>query len=41
VIPHHYDLFKFNTADVREFEREANEIAQPLYNLRIGEKTIR
>jgi L-ascorbate metabolism protein UlaG (beta-lactamase superfamily) len=40
VIPHHYDLFKFNTADVKEFERGANEIKQPYYVLKLGAKLI-
>jgi L-ascorbate metabolism protein UlaG (beta-lactamase superfamily) len=29
VIPCHYDMFQFNTADVKEFEREAMAIDQP------------
>lgn len=37
VIPHHYDLFKFNTADVYEFEKEANLIKQPYRVLKLGE----
>jgi len=37
VIPHHYDLFKFNTADPKEFEREATQIIQPYKVLRLGE----
>ncbi|HEY0679913.1 MAG TPA: MBL fold metallo-hydrolase [Chitinophagaceae bacterium] len=28
VVPCHYDMFEFNTADVREFEREARSIGQ-------------
>ncbi|MBX2899260.1 MAG: MBL fold metallo-hydrolase [Cyclobacteriaceae bacterium] len=40
VIPHHYDLFKFNTADVREFEKEAKVCAQPYCILKLGEHTI-
>jgi len=39
VIPHHYDLFKFNTADVREFERVANMVKQPYQTLKLGERT--
>ncbi|MCW5911401.1 MAG: MBL fold metallo-hydrolase [Cyclobacteriaceae bacterium] len=39
VIPHHYDLFKFNTADVKEFEREANTVKQPYRVLKLGERT--
>jgi len=38
VIPHHYDLFKFNTADVREFEREASETDLSFSTLRLGEQ---
>ncbi len=37
VIPHHYDLFKFNTADPKEFEREAKQNSQPYKVLRLGE----
>jgi L-ascorbate metabolism protein UlaG (beta-lactamase superfamily) len=37
VIPHHYDLFKFNTADVGEFEREAKRLNQPFKSLQLGE----
>ena len=35
VIPCHYDLFHFNTADVNEFAREAEKIGQP-YKVLIG-----
>lgn len=38
VIPHHYDLFKFNTADVRGFEREAEKIDQHFKTLKLGER---
>lgn len=38
VIPCHYDMFTFNTADVADFVREANTIAQPYCVLRGGEK---
>lgn len=38
VIPHHYDLFKFNTADVGEFEREAEKIDQHFKTLKLGER---
>lgn len=38
VIPHHYDLFKFNTADVREFEQEANKIDLSFHSLKLGER---
>jgi L-ascorbate metabolism protein UlaG (beta-lactamase superfamily) len=36
VIPHHYDLFRFNTADVREFEREAYSNKLNQYVLKLG-----
>ncbi|HRG80141.1 MAG TPA: MBL fold metallo-hydrolase, partial [Cyclobacteriaceae bacterium] len=39
VIPHHYDLFKFNTADVQEFEHKANSAKQPYQTLKLGEQT--
>jgi L-ascorbate metabolism protein UlaG (beta-lactamase superfamily) len=35
VIPCHYDMFSFNTADVNEFAREAEKIDQP-YKVLIG-----
>lgn len=38
VIPCHYDMFTFNTADVKEFAREAEQINQPYKILRPGEK---
>jgi len=38
VIPCHYDLFTFNTADVNEFAREAEKISQPYRVLRGGER---
>ena len=38
VIPCHYDLFSFNTADVNEFVREAEKINQPYKVLKGGEK---
>ncbi len=37
VIPHHYDLFKFNTADPKDFEREAKQINQPYRVLQLGD----
>lgn len=37
VIPHHYDLFKFNTADPKEFAQEAKKINQPIKTLQLGE----
>jgi L-ascorbate metabolism protein UlaG (beta-lactamase superfamily) len=38
VIPCHYDMFTFNTADVNEFVCAAKEINQPYQVLRGGEK---
>lgn len=38
VIPCHYDLFEFNTADVNEFVREAEKINQPYKVLKGGER---
>lgn len=38
VIPCHYDMFTFNTADVGMFVREAEAIRQPYKVLRGGEK---
>jgi len=38
VIPCHYDMFTFNTADVREFIKEAEKIGQPYTVLRGGER---
>jgi L-ascorbate metabolism protein UlaG (beta-lactamase superfamily) len=38
VIPHHYDMFTFNTANVEDFVREANNHGQPHVVLRHGEK---
>jgi len=37
VIPCHYDLFSFNTADPDDFVHEAKSIAQPYYILQPGE----
>lgn len=39
VIPHHYDLFLFNTADVNEFEKQANQFNQSYGILKLGERT--
>ena len=36
VIPCHYDMFTFNTADVKEFAREADEIKQSYHILEPG-----
>lgn len=38
VIPCHYDLFEFNTADVNEFVEEAEKIEQPYMILKGGQK---
>lgn len=38
VVPCHYDMFYFNTADVNEFEKEARNNNQPYKVLRGGEK---
>ena len=38
VIPHHYDMFTFNTADVNEFARKAEAASQPYRVLRCGER---
>lgn len=38
VVPHHYDLFAFNTADPTVFQREAEKLGQPYKVLQLGEK---
>lgn len=38
VIPCHYDMFTFNTADVNDFMKEAEKIKQPYNILRGGER---
>lgn len=38
VIPCHYDMFSFNTADVNEFTKEAKKIDQPFIVLKGGER---
>ena len=38
VIPHHFNMFAFNTADPADFEREANRNKQPHVVLRPGER---
>ncbi len=38
VIPCHYNMFAFNTANVNEFAREAEQIDQPYRILQGGEK---
>jgi L-ascorbate metabolism protein UlaG (beta-lactamase superfamily) len=40
VIPHHYDMFTFNTADVGTFEQVAQEIGQPYHVMQCGEKFV-
>ena len=40
VIPCHYDLFEFNTANVLDFEAEAIAIDQPFVTLSLGEKYV-
>jgi L-ascorbate metabolism protein UlaG (beta-lactamase superfamily) len=37
VIPCHYDMFMFNTADVNDFVKEAEKIDQPYKVLQGGE----
>ncbi|HTS45298.1 MAG TPA: MBL fold metallo-hydrolase [Puia sp.] len=36
VIPCHYDMFAFNTADPKEFEKQAKKIGQPYQILELG-----
>src|SRR5437868_10891988 len=38
VVPCHYDMFTFNTADVNEFVKEAERIGQPYHVLHPGER---
>ena len=38
VIPCHYDMFHFNTADARDFAKEAEKIGQPYKILKGGER---
>lgn len=40
MIPHHYDMFTFNTADVRTFERLAAEAGQPCAVLSAGQRLL-
>jgi len=40
VIPGHYDMFTFNTADVREFARRADAVSVPYAVLRPGERFV-
>jgi L-ascorbate metabolism protein UlaG (beta-lactamase superfamily) len=37
VIPHHFDLFEFNTASPNEFEAECRAVGQPFRTLQNGE----
>lgn len=39
VIPHHFDMFEFNTAPPDEFEAECRRVVQPFITLRSGEGT--
>ncbi len=38
VIPHHYHMFEFNTADPQDFAAEATACQQPFTVLRLGER---
>lgn len=38
VVPHHFDMFEFNTADPRVFENEARRIGLAVKVLRLGER---
>ncbi|HMG94180.1 MAG TPA: MBL fold metallo-hydrolase [Chryseolinea sp.] len=38
VIPHHYHMFEFNTADPHDFEQEANRLKVPYRVLKLGER---
>jgi L-ascorbate 6-phosphate lactonase len=38
LIPHHYDMFTFNTVDIADFERAAASTDVPYAVLRVGEK---
>lgn len=40
MIPHHYDMFTFNTADVSAFERLAEDAGQPYAVLTAGERLL-
>lgn len=40
VIPHHYDMFTFNTADVNDFARKAEAAGQPYRILHCGEQFV-
>ena len=38
VIPHHYNMFTFNTADPKDFEAEAGKCGQPYVVLELGQR---
>jgi L-ascorbate metabolism protein UlaG (beta-lactamase superfamily) len=38
VIPHHYNMFEFNTADPKDFATKAKKNQQPYVILKLGEK---
>lgn len=40
VIPHHYDMFTFNTVDVQDFVAQASALGQPHRVLQCGERFI-
>ena len=40
VIPHHYDMFIFNTADPNDFAKESEALRQPYRILKLGEHFI-
>jgi L-ascorbate metabolism protein UlaG (beta-lactamase superfamily) len=40
MIPHHYDMFTFNTADVNDFVRAADAAGQPYRVLQCGERFV-
>jgi L-ascorbate metabolism protein UlaG (beta-lactamase superfamily) len=40
VVPHHYDLFEFNTADPIDFEKFCQEYGQPYRVMKLGEHLV-
>ena len=40
VIPHHYHMFEFNTADPDDFAAEARALSQPFRILKLGEHLV-
>jgi hypothetical protein len=40
IVPHHFDMFTFNTVDVREFERKADAVNHAYRVLHCGERFI-